>query len=123
LCTGLAHSASIIVGNCIGAHDEDKAMEYATKLSILAPIVGLITGVALWNASPAVVGLFNIDKITMQMTINVLRIMSLLAPLRFFNVLMIVGIFRGGGDTKYSMLVQLGTIWFIAIPAGYISAV
>jgi putative MATE family efflux protein len=123
LCIGLASSASIIVGNCIGAGNEEKAREYATKLSILAPMVGLISGAALWIASPAVISLFNIEKNTVQMTINVLRIMSLYAPLRFFNVLMIVGIFRGGGDTKYSMLVQLGTIWLFAIPAGYITAV
>lgn len=123
LCIGLASSASIIIGNCIGAGDEDKAREYATKLSILAPIVGLISGLALWVASPYVVQLFNIEKNTVQMTINVLRIMSLFAPLRFFNVLMIVGIFRGGGDTKYSMFVQLGTIWLFAIPLGYVTAV
>lgn len=36
---------------------------------------------------------------------------------------MIVGIFRGGGDTTYSMLVQLGTIWCFAIPAGFIAAI
>ncbi|WFA09072.1 MATE family efflux transporter [Tissierella sp. Yu-01] len=123
LCTGLANSASIIVGNCIGAGNEDTAKEYSTKLSILAPVVGLITGMALWIFSPSVVGLFNIEENTVQMTINVLRIMSVFAPLRFFNVLMIVGIFRGGGDTKYSMLVQLGTIWFFAIPLGYTAAV
>lgn len=123
LCTGLANSASIIVGNCIGAGNEDKAKEYSTKLSILAPFVGLISGISLWMASPAVVQLFNIEANTIEMTINVLRIMSVFAPLRFFNVLMIVGIFRGGGDTKYTMFVQLGTIWFFAIPLGYMTAV
>ena len=120
---GIASSASIIIGNCIGAGNEEKAKEYAAKLSVLAPFIGLISGLALWIASPNVVQLFNIEKNTVQMTINVLRIMALFAPLRFFNVLMIVGIFRGAGDTKYSMLVQLGTVWFFAIPLGYLFAV
>lgn len=35
---------------------------------------------------------------------------------------MIVGVFRGGGDTTYSMFVQLGTIWLFAIPVGYVVA-
>ena len=36
---------------------------------------------------------------------------------------MIVGIFRGGGDTLYSTLVQLGTVWFYAVPISFIGAI
>lgn len=120
---GLATATSIIIGNQIGAGRKELAMDYAMKLGLVAPVIGLITGVGLWFGSPFIVGIFNINKNTIEMTVNVLKIMALFAPLRFFNSLMIVGVFRGGGDTLYSMLVQLGTIWFFAIPAGYIGAV
>ena len=123
LSIGLASAAAIMVGNQIGAKKEKLAVEYATKLGILAPVVGLISGILLWMAAPIIVGLFKINKDTLNITISVLRIMAAFAPLRFFNVIMIVGIFRGGGDTTYSMLVQLGTVWCFAIPAGFISAV
>lgn len=121
LCIGLATAASIVIGNKIGAKEEDLAIEYATKLGILAPLIGLITGIALWISSPFIVKAFNISEETLKLTITVLRIMAVFSPLRFFNVLMIVGIFRGGGDTTYSMLVQLGTVWCFAIPAGFIA--
>lgn len=120
---GLASAAAIIIGNKIGAGEEEVAIEYATKLGILAPIIGLFSGLALWFASPIIVSLFKINPETIKMTINVLKIMALFAPLRFFNALMIVGVFRGGGDTKYSMYVQLGCIWAYAIPAAYIATV
>ncbi len=123
LSMGMANAAAIIIGNKIGAGEEESAVDYSTKLSILAPIVGLIMGIALWFAAPVVVGLFKINQDTFNMTVGVLRIMAFFSPLRFFNVLMIVGIFRGGGDTTYSMLVQLGTVWLFAIPAGFIAAV
>lgn len=122
LCIGLATAASIIIGNKIGADEEDLAIEYATKLGILAPLVGLVTGIALWITSPLIVRAFNISEETFNITVTVLKIMAAFAPLRFFNVLMIVGVFRGGGDTMYSMLVQLGTVWCFAIPAGFIAA-
>ncbi|MBW4828245.1 MAG: MATE family efflux transporter [Clostridiaceae bacterium] len=122
LCIGLATAASIIIGNKIGADEKDLAIEYATKLGVLAPLVGLVTGVALWISSPIIVRAFNISKDTLNITITILRMMAVFAPLRFFNVLMIVGVFRGGGDTMYSMLVQLGTVWCFAIPAGFIAA-
>lgn len=122
LCIGLATAASIIIGNKIGADEEDVAIEYATKLGVLAPLVGLVTGIALWITSPIIVKAFNISEETLNITVTVLKIMAVFAPLRFFNVLMIVGVFRGGGDTMYSMLVQLGTVWCFAIPAGFIAA-
>ncbi|MCR2043563.1 MATE family efflux transporter [Anaerosalibacter massiliensis] len=123
LCIGLATAASIVIGNKIGANEEDIAIEYATKLGILVPLVGLVTGIGLWVSSPLIVKAFNIKEDTLRLTIIVLKIMAIFAPLRFFNVLMIVGVFRGGGDTTYSMLVQLGTVWCFAIPAGFIAAV
>ncbi|ABW19348.1 MATE family efflux transporter [Alkaliphilus oremlandii] len=123
LSIGVATAASIMIGNRIGEDKEELAIDYAVKLGILTPMIGLVSGVALWIASPHIVSIFNINKDTVEMTIVVLRIMAVFAPLRFFNVLMIVGVFRGGGDTTYSMLVQLGTVWFFAIPAGYIGAV
>ena len=122
LSIGLATATSIIIGNQIGAGKKELAMDYAMRLGVIAPIVGLVSGLGLWIASPFIVGIFNINQNTIKMTINVLKIMALFSPLRFFNVLMIVGVFRGGGDTLYSMLVQLGTIWFFAIPVGYIGA-
>ena len=77
----------------------------------------------MWVFSPLIVKAFNISDETLRITIIVLRTMAVFVPLRFFNVLMIVGIFRGGGDTTYSMLVQLGTVWCFAIPSGFLAAV
>lgn len=123
LCIGLAVAASIMVGNKIGAGEEEVAINYAGKLGVLAPMIGVVIGAALWISAPVVTGAFKISEDTIKLTVTVLRTMAFFAPLRFFNVLMIVGIFRGGGDTTYSMLVQLGTIWCFSIPVGFIGAV
>ena len=121
LCIGLASSASIMIGNKIGEGKNDTAIEYAKKLGVLAPIIGVVMGLALWVTSPMIMGAFKIADDTIRLTVIVLRTMAIFAPLRFFNILMIVGVFRGGGDTTYSMLVQIGTVWFFAIPAGFIA--
>lgn len=123
LCIGLAVAASIMVGNKIGAGEEEVAINYAGKLGVLAPMIGVVIGAALWISAPIVTGAFKISEDTIKLTVTVLRTMAFFAPLRFFNVLMIVGIFRGGGDTTYSMIVQLGTIWCFSIPVGFIGAV
>lgn len=49
--------------------------------------------------------------------------MALFLPIRTFNMVMIVGVFRGGGNTTYSMLVQAGTVWLYSVPLAFIGAV
>lgn len=121
-CMGLASAAAIMVGNKIGADNEEEALEYSKKLGILSPVIGLILGIFIWILAPAILKLFNIAQSTYSDAIIVLRIMAVFCAIRTYNVVMIVGVFRGGGDTTYSMLVQAGTIWFFAVPMAFIGA-
>ncbi|MGL5978009.1 MAG: MATE family efflux transporter [Erysipelotrichaceae bacterium] len=122
LCIGLGVSSSIMVGNKIGSNEESVAIDYGKKFAFLSPILGIIFGALIWISAPAIVSIFNVSSTTIDATITVLRIMALFAPLRFFTCVMIIGIFRGGGDTLYTMLLQLGTIWLYAVPLAFIAA-
>ena len=113
ICTGLGAAAAIIIGNKIGAEEEEVAIDYSKRISILAPIAGFILGIIIWIAAPLIVKPF----------IRVLRIMAIFSALRFFNTVLIIGVFRGGGDTLYTMLVQLGTVWFYAVPIAFFAAI
>ena len=122
-CIGLASAAAIMVGNKIGSGHEEEAVDYSKKIGIVSPIVGLALGVLIWIFAPTILKLFNITEGTVSDTIYVLRIMAVFCSIRTYNVVMIVGVFRGGGDTTYSMLVQAGTIWLFAVPMAFIGAV
>lgn len=122
LCIGLASAAAIMVGNKIGAGEEDVAVDYSHKIGKVSPALGLVIGLAVWILAPLIVKPFNVEAETFKATVTVLRIMALICPIRSYNVVMIVGIFRGGGDTLYSTLVQLGTVWFYAVPMAFIGA-
>ncbi|WP_024614266.1 MATE family efflux transporter [Clostridium sp. Ade.TY] len=122
LCIGLATAASIMIGNKIGADEEDVALDYSKKIGIISPIIGLIIGLSIVFLAPLIVAPFNVTDKTYIDTLRVLYIMAVFCPIRFFNIVMIIGIFRGGGDTKYSMLVQAGTVWGFAVPIAFIGA-
>ena len=122
LCIGLASAAAIMVGNKIGAGEEEIAVDYSHKIGKVAPILGLLTGIIIWILAPQIIRPFNVEAETFRNTVAVLRIMALICPIRSYNVVMIVGIFRGGGDTLYSTLVQLGTIWLYAVPVAFLGS-
>ena len=123
ICTGLGAAAAIIIGNKIGAEEEEVAIDYSKRISILAPIAGFILGIIIWIAAPLIVKPFDVSAEACADTIRVLRIMAIFSALRFFNTVLIIGVFRGGGDTLYTMLVQLGTVWFYAVPIAFFAAI
>ena len=123
ICTGLGAAAAIIVGNKIGADEEEDAIDYSKKIAILSPIAGFILGIVIWFAAPLIVLPFDVSVEAAADTVRVLRIMAIFSSLRFFNTVLIIGVFRGGGDTLYTMLVQLGTVWFYSVPIAFFAAI
>lgn len=120
--TGIGTAAAIMIGNKIGANEEEIAEEYAAHVAKMTPFTGIALGAVMWLSAPFILTWFNIQPETYTAAITVLRIMAVFMPLRTFNAIMIIGVFRGGGDTTYSMLVQAGTIWLYSVPIAFIGA-
>lgn len=120
--TGLASATAIIIGNKIGESKKELAIEYTHKISKIAIVLGIIIGSALILTSPQIVKLFNITAETKAITLTVLKIMAVITPLRFFNITMIIGAFRGGGDVNYAIFAELICVWGIAVPLSFIGA-
>ena len=64
LCIGLASAAAIMVGNKIGANEEDVAVDYSHKIGKVAPVLGLIIGVLVWVLAPQIVKPFNVEAVS-----------------------------------------------------------
>lgn len=119
---GLASAASIVIGNKIGAGEEEEAKDYATYISSWSVLLGIVLGIGIWFAAPLLLKPFAVTAETFADTISVIQLMAMFFVLRAFNVVMIIGVFRGGGDTTYVMKLQLATMWVYAIPFAYIGA-
>lgn len=121
--TGVGTASAIMIGNKIGAREEERARQYASHVAKLTPLIGILLGIGLWLLAPIVPNWFKIQPETYMDTVRVLRIMALIMPLRAFNAIMIIGVFRGGADTAYSMFVQGGVIGCYSVPIAFIGAV
>ena len=120
--TGLAAATAIIIGNKIGENRKDLAVSYTHKIAKISIILGIIIGITLIASSPIILKVFNVTYETKIITSTVLKIMAVTAPLRFFNIVMIIGAFRGGGDVNYAIFTELICVWAIAVPLSFIGA-
>lgn len=119
---GLCSAASVMIGNSIGADKEKQSRSYARKFTVLAFLVGLVLGAILAATAPQLLKLFNVSPETAASARFVLYTISAVFIIRSLDIMFIVGIFRGGGDTRTSLLIEGCTMWFIGVPLTVIAA-
>ena len=119
----IAIGASIMIGNELGADNIDVAIVYAKKFSALVTIVGLVFGTLLILNIPLLLKIFSIPSYLTSDMSKIFFIMGSMLALRAFNTLIVIGILRSGGDTKYSLFLELGCMWFASLPLTFIAAV
>lgn len=122
LFTGLGSACSIMVGNIIGAGEEYKARDYSKNFLFLAFAFSIVIAIPLIIVRANVVNLYNLsDKSSLYLYYLLLVIACILLP-RAMNITFHVGILKAGGDTLFSMIVDMGGIWLIGVPLAAVAA-
>ena len=121
LMIGMGNGAHIMIGNAIGSEREDDARLLAVQFSVLAPVTALATGSVLLLSAPWVPLLFNVGNLTARYITQFLLVIAFVFPFKALSMIQIVGIFRGGGDTRFSMALDVGGVWLIGLPLALVS--
>ena len=120
---GLANACAVMIGNKIGADNKEEGITYAKTFSVLGPTIGIILGILLYFLSPIILLLF--DKLSPEVYYSARRmliVISVTMSIRTFNAILIVGILRSGGDTKFSMFLEMGSVWLVGVPLAFLGA-
>ena len=121
---GLANACTVMVGNKIGAEQEDKAADYSSSFLVISTVIGLILGVILFLLSGIFLKAFrNLTPEVFEASVKLLKAMGIFFFIRMFNATTIVGVLRGGGDTKFSMILEMSSVWLFGVPLAFIGAI
>ncbi|WMJ75931.1 MULTISPECIES: MATE family efflux transporter [unclassified Sedimentibacter] len=120
---GLANSCTVMVGNKIGADEEEKAVEYANSFMILSAVLGLTLGILLFFTTDVILIFFrNLTPSLHDASKKLLIVSAAFFLIKSFNGTMIVGVLRGGGDTKFSMILEMCSVWLVGVPLAFLGA-
>lgn len=119
---GMGNACAIILGNRIGAGDTATASDYSRRFLKLAVMVGLAVGALIFASAWFVTDLYRISPEAQRYVRGVLTVMSAVLWLKAANVLMIVGIMRSGGDTRFALFVDTAPLWLIGVPMALLGA-
>ncbi len=112
---GTSNACAVMVGNTIGRERTGTAYLYALRFALLGPVLGAAAGIFIGVLSPVFPLMFNISPLVRRYVIITLLTTAALMPVKIFNFHTIVGILRSGGDTAFSMYVDVGSVWGVGV--------
>jgi len=115
---GLASAAATMVGNSIGANRHDEARRYANGMLALSFLVGLAGLVVIQVVRLPLIYFYDISDTARLFARQITHVVSVNTVFHSIALVAILGTLRGGGDTKFAMLVDVIFVWLIAIPLG-----
>ncbi len=120
---GIASSACVLCGKSIGRGDtKEESQRLAQTLMFIVFCIGLVGSVLIFSFGSFVPYLFNVTQEAHDIATQMIFVLGMLIPLNSIDVANIVGILRGGGDTKFSLIVDCCGVWFVSIPLGLLTA-
>lgn len=120
---GAGHACAVIVGNQIGAGEREKSFVYARRFVWLALGFGAMGGLIIMALRHPVMGLYQVSDAVFANCMNIFLIMAVAMPFRCFDFTIVVGILRSGGDTKYSLFLDIGAVWLLGLPGAFAAGI
>lgn len=117
---GMGSACATMLGNRIGSGETETANKYAEKFLRLSLLGGVIIGAIIAATAYPITGIYNVSPEVRLLAVKVLLIYSLCLPFKSSTLILVVGVFRSGGDTTVAMLMDIIGVWFIGIPLAII---
>lgn len=115
-------ACAVMIGNRIGAGEVDLAHRYARRLVGISLTFGLIMGILMFISRNWVLSIYKISADTRFYTAMILACLSVGLLVKSWNVIMFIGVLRAGGDTRFSLFLEMGTMWLYGVPGAWIAA-
>ena len=122
LCFGMAYGGAIVIGKTIGSGDMKLAERNASRLArvtILSGVLGAVLVICLYPVLPYIAKL-NETAAHYRNVILFINAYSLIGAA--VNTVLICGIFRAGGDSKFGFIADTIDMWCVSVPLGLIAA-
>ncbi len=118
---GIANASAVICGKIIGSGDFDRAQRGACTLLLLALLFGFFGMGLVFVLRTPFLSIYDVTSRAKEAAYNMMTVLAVIQPVRAIDSVDIVGILRGGGDTKLALILDAGSMWFINIPMGILT--
>jgi Na+-driven multidrug efflux pump len=120
---GIASATGVIVGRTIGEGKIKTAKDQSDTFRILALAVGVLScGLLLLIRSPMVAA-FALEPLTSALAEQMMIVTAFNVLFVSFSSIFIVGVLRGAGDTRFCLILEMGSLWCVSLPVAFVMSV
>ena len=125
---GLFNAAGVVTGKSVGRGEFKTAKRQSKLLLLLALFAGIVctglmlTARAVLLGPVAAAGALQLSGEVLGLLRRKMLVEAAIIPFSAQNGTIIVGLLRGGGDTKFSSIYDVAFLWLYALPAAAIAA-
>jgi putative MATE family efflux protein len=113
---GLGNGVAVLIGKKIGEGDEKTARDYASRIVRFSPLLAGGTALILLLLSRFLPLVFKVNDNVLAITVVMFIILACTYPFRAFNMAMVIGVCRSGGDTVFCIVYDVLLMWVVALP-------
>lgn len=121
---GVSSAAAVVIGKSVGQNMTERAKKEANSLVGISLLFGFIEAglVLVVRAFVFDIGLFDMSDYTIGLMKSMMIVSALFVLFQTTNCTLVVGILRGGGDTKFAFVMDVCFMWLMSLPLGAIAA-
>lgn len=113
---GIANAAAVIIGKSVGSGNTKRAFEEAKTLKVMAYIVGALACGAILLLKNVIVTFYTVPPETKVLANQLMIAVAFITFFVSISSITVVGILRGGGDTRFCLIAEMVTLWCVALP-------
>ena len=118
LIQGISHAGCIMTGHTLGRGETEKAITQAWTFYIGGFVFGAIGGIIILLLADPVIAMYRITDTTKAVARELMYSIALIVMFQATNSIMMKGVLRGGGDTRFLMVADIFFLWVLSIPLG-----
>ena len=124
VCYGAASAAGIVVGRTIGEGDEKWLHPLVTTLQVVFISIGLCSGLAIFLLRGPILAAFGgtLTESAYRLSRQFMLVLAVTTVGTSYQMACDNGIIRGGGDTGFSAMMNLISMWGIIVPFSAMAA-
>ena len=118
----MSSTSAVMIGNAIGRGDMKRIKSDARSLAVIDVVIGIVLGIALFLLRQPLLSMYKLSDSATTMAINLIVIMSFIMVGMSYQMPVSFGIIQGGGDTKFTMKMNMISTWAIVMPLSFMAA-
>lgn len=122
LLSGLSVAAGVIMGNAIGANQNNTALIFARKFIRLGIGISVCLGSITILVSKVYISVYNIPDEASRYAGYLMIAFAFFLWIKVSNMIIGSGILSSGGDSKFILIMESSTTWLFGVPTGLIAA-